>query len=196
MCIKYMGTIARIGVGVNGKCRAPSQGGRMKQLSHSTLSTALRQTWIHSALADRLALADEKIVLSYSELARRVDVLGASLAQAGVRPADRIAILGERGVDQAVLILAVLAAGACVCPFEPRLPAREFARRVKAVGINGVIHDDETVVEARNGALPASRCWHVQDLQAHAGRAQVAAIPNQSAQVHDPALLLFTSGST
>ena len=69
------------------------------------------------------ALSFGGTMLTYAELAIRVDALAGELRAQGAGPEVLIAIRMERGIDAVVAVLAVLASGAAYLPLDPSLPA-------------------------------------------------------------------------
>ncbi|GGH64920.1 hypothetical protein GCM10010975_32210 [Comamonas phosphati] len=56
---------------------------------------------------DAAALSEGVRVLTYRELAQAIQTAGQWLAQQGVRPGDRVMLLGENSIALAVLVLAI-----------------------------------------------------------------------------------------
>ena len=71
------------------------------------------------------ALADATRSLSYAEMWKKSGALAAQLGVLGNRP---IAISMERGLEEAIAILAVLRAGAFYVPIDPKAPAARGRR--------------------------------------------------------------------
>nr|WP_285442818.1 non-ribosomal peptide synthetase [Burkholderia glumae] len=76
---------------------------------------------------DALALVQGERSLSYRELNRQANRLAHHLRELGVRPADRVAICVERGVEMIVGVLAVWKAGAAYVPLDPAYPPARLA---------------------------------------------------------------------
>ncbi|MBK5533687.1 amino acid adenylation domain-containing protein [Pseudomonas sp. TH08] len=64
--------------------------------------------------------------LSYAELNRQANSLAHQLLELGVQPDDRVAIVGRRGLDTLVGLLAVLKAGAGYVPIDPAHPSERL----------------------------------------------------------------------
>jgi amino acid adenylation domain-containing protein len=65
--------------------------------------------------------------LTYGELAARANALGRRIRDLGAKPNELVAVVMEKGWEQVVGVLAVLAAGAAYLPIDPDLPrARRF----------------------------------------------------------------------
>jgi amino acid adenylation domain-containing protein len=69
-----------------------------------------------------IALDDETVALSYSQLERRVEELARRLLDLGVGPEVRVGILAERSPEMVVALLAVLRAGGAYLPLDPAWP--------------------------------------------------------------------------
>lgn len=71
----------------------------------------------------RLALSDEDgPQWTYAELRRRVTATARVLAERGVRPGGRVAVVGGRTADTVTALLAVLCAGGTYSVLDPALP--------------------------------------------------------------------------
>lgn len=159
-------------------------------MHHASLPAAYPSLWRSESWASRPALSDAAgaATLSYGALYERVSALAGRLRQAGVQPRQLVALAMERSPDAVVAILAVMAAGACPCPLEPRLTQEEIRDRLRSVGAGIVLAD------AVN--LPSL------DLADGTRRLRIDALPDappcwaDGIRPEDPGLLLFTSGST
>ncbi|WP_301184563.1 non-ribosomal peptide synthetase [Streptomyces sp. NL15-2K] len=79
--------------------------------------------------------------LDYAELDARANRLARRLADAGVAPGDRVAILQERSVDLVVSTLAVLKAGAVYVPLDVRYPVPRLELIVAETGCRVLLAD-------------------------------------------------------
>ncbi|MEI2415881.1 class I adenylate-forming enzyme family protein [Orrella sp. JC864] len=157
---------------------------------NATLLDLWRTAWSDAAQRARPALQTLEHDYSYAQLDERVQAMAGALRQAGVARGDYVALALERGPGQVLALLAAMAAGACPCPLEPRLADEETRRRVAAVGLRWMIHDDAHAATARAAGLPAGRLLALDALRAGPPYWSQACGPG------DPGLLLFTSGST
>jgi non-ribosomal peptide synthetase component F len=64
--------------------------------------------------------------LSYGELERRANQLARHLAAMGFAPGEVVAWYGERGLDSAVVLLAILEAGGVFLPLDPASPGQRL----------------------------------------------------------------------
>jgi acyl-CoA synthetase (AMP-forming)/AMP-acid ligase II len=186
------------------------------------LVTALRARWTDPARAAAPALIHEAQTLTYGALAQRVSGIVVWLRDRGVRRGDFVGLAMERSPAQVIALLGTLAAGACPCPLEPRIAAEETRRRVAAVGLAWMLHDDAHAELASACGLPVS---HRLDWAScvmprrHGDKSEGAGVGPPRGPIdgrlasswenngpappwdtgvspEDPALLLFTSGST
>ncbi|MEH2060573.1 MAG: amino acid adenylation domain-containing protein [Nostoc sp.] len=86
---------------------------------------------LHTLFFDQVALHKDKVAvisndrtLTYQELGDRSLQLGHQLHQVGTRPNQIIAIVMEKGWEQIVATLGILACGAAYVPIDPGLPAQ------------------------------------------------------------------------
>ena len=133
---------------------------------------------------------------SYSgrELCRLVGAAAVRLRAEGVREGDRVAVLLPRGVDEAVQLLAVIAAGAIAVPIHTRLRDEQVAHVladarprlcVTSAARQLALHDPSRAL----GAVPLLEPRLDLDGTPGAGF-------SGSVGPADPAVILYTSGST
>jgi amino acid adenylation domain-containing protein len=160
-------------------------------------SVALADWPLLHELADRQALAtpDAPAVispgrtLSYRELRCEARRLARALQDRGLRSGDLVAVLADRGWEQAVATLAVLHAGGAYVPIDPAWPPARIAGVLKRTRARIAL-----VQEAQPGrlALPA-------DVEAlvvgadHGGEAEPLSAERAPS---DLAYVIYTSGST
>lgn len=80
--------------------------------------------------------------VTYRELAARAAAAAARLAQAGIKPGDRVAVRLPGTLDHLVAIHAVAWCGAVLVPLDPRLDHGEVARRLGTVGAAALVDSD------------------------------------------------------
>jgi O-succinylbenzoic acid--CoA ligase len=128
------------------------------------------EPWLPRAAALRpqtIAVEAPGASLTYAELLERAAAAAGALRARGVAPGDRVAIAADPGLDFAVSLHACLLAGAVAVPIDPRLPEAERARRRSSA-----------VLELAGPPALGD---------------PVAAVARGAG---DPALLVFTSGTT
>ena len=129
---------------------------------------------------DRLAVVDERGSLTWAQLARRVHNLAAGLAERGVRPGQRVAVLSEDRTEVVETYLALGRLGAVFVPLNHGLVSREVA---------------EIADRARLAAVgPAERlAFEDPAYQAMADRDRPGPLPD--VQVDDLVTILYTSAT-
>lgn len=169
-------------------------------LSEPTLVAAFARAWSQPEWAARPAIVTADTTLTYADLHGRVARIARGLRAAGVAPGSYVAIAMERSLEQVLTILGVMSAGACPCPLEPRLSVDETARRVEAVGLTWLVHDEANTATAAASGLAPSRVLTAANVAhaAHADNADNARTLDHATDISPdaPGLLLFTSGST
>ncbi|WP_433801850.1 class I adenylate-forming enzyme family protein [Actinomycetospora sp. CA-084318] len=155
--------------------------------------------------AEALVFADGERLTTGGLAARSVE-LATGLLAAGVGPGDRVGLLLPASADLVALLLAVTRVGAIAVPVNARYRAAEVhhvlahsgaALVVTAPGAAGTPDLPRLAEEARAvGPTPELRA-HV-DLADLRGRSDAAAVAAATAgtRVRDPAVLVYTSGTT
>ncbi|HYR96420.1 MAG TPA: AMP-binding protein [Candidatus Binatus sp.] len=127
-------------------------------------------------------------VVAGTELAARVEARARALADAGVRPGDRVALLLPNSLACAESLLAVAGTGAAAVPINLRWTAAEVDRLLADA-------EPRVLVAAEGRVAALGRLEHCPpllspDAMRAAGSAPAAPGPD------DPALILYTSGTT
>src|SRR6185295_18694189 len=79
-------------------------------------------------------LSDSQRTVAWGELDQRVNRLARALIARGVRPGDKVAVLGENSVSYVEVMLATVRAGACTVPLSTYVTAQARAIMVKDSG--------------------------------------------------------------
>ncbi|MHA6616357.1 long-chain-fatty-acid--CoA ligase [Pseudonocardia sp. DLS-67] len=148
---------------------------------------------------DEEALTDPWGRRTYRELDERVTRLGSVLVERGVRPGDRVAVLGPNRIEVVESWLAVLRVGGIVVPVNFRLVADEIAYVLHDSGACVVVSDAALApaVEQARGAAPA-----VRSVLTYGDEYErlLAAAPDGYTEVPvpdaAPAFIMYTSGTT
>src|SRR5918994_1092595 len=143
--------------------------------------------------AERAALVSRGKATSWGELRDQVARMRGGLAELGVEPGDRVALLAANNWYFVSSYLAVLGAGAVAVPLNPASPAPEVERELEAVGAgmaivgptsrNAIAGVDIDRVPTLNGVGTAS------------GLLDADPAPIVERGDDDLAVLLFTSGT-
>src|SRR5262245_18368734 len=159
-------------------------------------------SWIHRRRvksADAVAIVSGDTRLTYAALAERVDRLTNALWEQGIRAGDRVAYLGPNAPEFLETLFAVGALGAIFVPLNLRLAPAELAYQLGDSGACLLIHAVEltdlvdTMEVMRVIVGPAEPgVWRYEDLLSGAA----AEHPDVPVSLDDPALILYTSGTT
>ena len=105
-----------------------------RSVPEAVLATAANQP-------ERVALvvADSRIEVSYGQMADRIQAVAGGLRQLGVKPNDRVALLGENRPEWAIAYLGIQAAGGTVLPLDVLLKAEEHERLLTVGGPKALI---------------------------------------------------------
>ncbi|MFF7854073.1 AMP-binding protein [Streptomyces sp. NPDC007904] len=132
---------------------------------------------------DRPALRFGERSLTYGELAA-----AAGAAAAGLGPARRVAVWAAPTMETAVAVTAALLAGGTVVPLNPRSGGKELGH---------ILSDSapELVLAAAGAELPPPLDT-VPRLDVDPARRDPGGLPGDRARDEDPALIVYTSGTT
>lgn len=138
--------------------------------------------------AERLAVVDGEIALSYGALDARATELAGRLWRAGARPGDRIGVMLPRGAALAVAMLAAWKVGAAYVCLDPAGPPERLAY---------MLADSGAALVLGVGTAPAWLAdvrWMPVDAGAPEGDAVALPAPCPAGDL--PAYVIYTSGST
>jgi acyl-CoA synthetase (AMP-forming)/AMP-acid ligase II len=150
------------------------------------------------APGDKIALRFGEIACSYAELERRACQVANGLATAGVVPGDRVAWLGKNSLNYFEYLIGAAKVGAVMVPINWRLAPPEIAFLLEDCRPAWLVVEPEF-----RGALPPS--LGARGILTSGGNGdeyvawrstQPATDPGRSADVTEPALQLYTSGTT
>jgi amino acid adenylation domain-containing protein len=155
----------------------------------ATIISLFRQQAASRGEATALVSGRERI--GYRTLERRANRLAHRLRGSGVRPGDAVAVCLDRSADAVVAYLAVLAAGGVYLPLDPDFPSGRLMRLME-IG-RAVL----TLTIARHRKLAP---WDLARLicldDAIELTREADTPPSLEIGPHDPAYIMFTSGST
>ncbi|MFE6862405.1 non-ribosomal peptide synthetase [Nocardia sp. NPDC057668] len=137
----------------------------------------------------RTAVVDGMSSCRYDELDRRSTCLAAELRRRGIGRGDLAAVLIENSLELVVALLAVMKAGGCYLPVDPRDPKERIESLLTAAR--------PVLCLTRDGSCPVSAAVPVIDVGgACLGQSAGSALSPVTLSHHDLAYLIFTSGST
>jgi amino acid adenylation domain-containing protein len=160
-----------------------------------------------AAAGERPAVIAPDRVLSYDELLGRSASLARELRALGASPNTLVAVVMEKGWEQVVAALAILAAGAAYLPIDPELPAERRAWLLADGGVEIVV--TQPWLEERFGQAAewpvglrrlAVRCELEEPAAAAPAPGPAACLPwppwPPLQEAGDLAYVIYTSGST
>ncbi len=141
---------------------------------------------------DRTALTGPGRTLTYAGLAERVARYAGTLRGVGVRCGDRVAYLGVNAVEVFETFFACWLLGAVAVPLNYRLAGPEIRYMLEDCGASALVHSADAAALV---AAVAPRC-HVLPLAEfdYLAGPPIADVPPVG--LDDPALILYTSGTT
>ncbi|QGZ37685.1 amino acid adenylation domain-containing protein [Pseudoduganella flava] len=143
------------------------------------------------AAPERAAVIAPDRVLTYGALLTHAQGLGALLRERGVAPAEPVGIYMEKGWQQVVAVMGILAAGGAYLPIDPALPDERLAYLLENSGLRQVVVSaalaDQLATRARCAAV-------VLEDVAPVAPGTPLLTPRQ--QLDDLAYVIYTSGST
>src|ERR1700743_3478587 len=95
------------------------------------LDIDLRMRAAAQATPGKLALSDSQRSVTWGELDERLNRIARALIARGVRPGDKVAVLGVNSVSYVEVMLATIRAGACTVPLSTYVTAQTRAVMVK-----------------------------------------------------------------
>ncbi|MBT2539007.1 long-chain fatty acid--CoA ligase [Arthrobacter sp. ISL-69] len=147
---------------------------------------------------DRTAIRLDDVVLSYAQLEDATRKVAGLLAERGVQPGDRVAVMLPNVPQFAVLYYGILRMGGVVVPMNPLLKDREIAYYLGNSGAKLIFTAEGCRAEAEAGAKQADA--EVVVVQAAGFAALLAAVtPVQGVTERagtETAVILYTSGTT
>ncbi|TFC72463.1 long-chain-fatty-acid--CoA ligase [Cryobacterium sp. TMS1-20-1] len=174
-------------------------------------------SWIHRRRiksADQTALISGDDRLSYGEFAERVDRLANALDARGIRSGDRVAYLGENHPAFLETLFACGVLGAIFVPLNTRLAAPEIAFALTDSGSRILVHAASLTELAERGSTGTQIVQRIRVADAAASAAETgpagllvedleevilsapATHRDENVTLDDPALILYTSGTT
>ena len=139
-----------------------------------------------SAQPQKLALICGDTALTYAQFAAQVENVAHSWLRKGLKPGDRVALHMRNGIDLATCYYACFAAGFVAVPVNTRLTPEEIAYVLEHSGAKAYLAPADLRIPT---SIPS---WKI-DMDV---RAEGVGRPLPVPHPDDPALLLYTSGTT
>lgn len=173
----------------------------MLYLLHQTIDRAADQ------LPDHEAARFQSRSITYERLAERSNQLAHTLSGLGVRRGDRVGIFRRKGLESAIAMYGIMAAGAAYVPLDPESPAARIELMVRDCGIRHIVTGTEHLetidrlahagirlqglVGVEDDPLAGIECISWRDVEAYSTES-----PHIAPMEQDLAYILYTSGST
>ena len=141
--------------------------------------------------SDARAFAQQGRSLTHGEWRTRVLAVASWLEANGVQRGDRVASIAPNGADAAAVLFGAMLAGATVVPLPASDPAPRLGRMVARARPTAIFAEGRAATTAKELA-PEARVFGKAEIDA---ASPASATPAEVAPA-DPALVLFTSGST
>lgn len=163
--------------------------------------------WIHRRRmksAQQVAVIHAGVSLSYAQLAERIDRLSSALAAQGVVRGSRVAFLGANHAAYLETMFAATQLGALFVPLNVRLAPRELNFALRDSGSEVLVYVENFTAEAKAAieGSPVNQAWEVALIPGvdssyeRALQAGEATHPDLAVELEDPAIILYTSGTT
>lgn len=172
-------------------------GERMAVFEHRPASILELLTAATAAYPDREYLADDDRRLTYREHLSAVAALARILRdEYGVAPGDRVALIAANGMEWVIGFWAALAAGAAVAAMNGYWSEPELDGALSLVAPRVVLGDGRRLGAVARVAPDLARLEFSPELYARITGSYAALPPVPPPAEDDPALLIFTSGTT
>jgi acetyl-CoA synthetase len=125
--------------------------------------------------------------LTYGELERESARFAAALADLGIGPGDRVAVLMTRSIELVVTLLGIWRRGAVLVPLSTALGRPGVAVRLRAAAVRLVVVDaDRRTKLAAGEGVPADPRWRVVVVRGEPGRRELSFEALMAFYVDDP----------
>lgn len=146
----------------------------------------------HEDAADggSIAIVDREHAMDYDSLRARASAIAHALADAGVRPGDRVAVLLERGPDAAAALFGVYAAGGVAVLVNERYRSRQIEHILDHATVRMLLTEETLLARQPRPLETDARILYLPGIPARGSFAPV------SRNAGDVAQIIFTSGSS
>ncbi|WP_286133702.1 amino acid adenylation domain-containing protein [Mycobacterium sp. 360MFTsu5.1] len=134
------------------------------------------------------AMIGEARQWTYAELAEEVSAVASALQIAGIKPGDTVAVLGPKGAEQIIALLAILAAGGVYLPIGVDQPADRTEKILATGGVRMALYCGD-LAPSWKPSLTVTEALRI-------GRRAEGPFVPAATDPHELAYVLFTSGST
>lgn len=136
---------------------APSREPRRASVAHEPAFVHLWAELDRRSEDTSPVVSHQGAVVSWAAMSRRVAELAAGLADAGVRPGDRVGLLVEPSADLTSIVYAVWRAGAVIVVADKGLGFAGMRRALRGAGIDHLVAAEVGLAAGRAMGLPGTR---------------------------------------
>ena len=134
--------------------------------------------------------------ITYKELHANAIERAAWLSSQGIKPGDRVAILADNDAHWCAAYLGILSLGAIAVPLDTNYSATQVATIVGDSGSTVLLANDRLTPIARDALGHSSVACQLAPLKALENARVLPAHPARGSTAADPAVILYTSGTT
>lgn len=160
----------------------------------------LIEPWVQSSSQNAIAIADQHYSLTYQQLQKQVSLAVENLEQLGLKPGDRLMVVGENSVLLAVLFLACSQLDAWFCIVNARLSPREITNIKQHAQPRLVIfateNSSDALVHAQNYKTQSHQWFGIGRFHCTDPDPCVITEPVQDLADQQVAALIYTSGTS
>lgn len=157
--------------------------------------------WLHTAAREhpeRLAIVAGSVSLTYARLHTRVVERAGRLADAGVAPRSRVALIAENSLDWLLAAHAILMSGATLVPLHHQATADDLRTQLDIVPVDLILCGDQIDLPAGldTPTTSLSTLHQLTPETLNARSSDRAPAAEQRVAAEEPLVTLFTSGTT
>jgi long-chain acyl-CoA synthetase len=142
------------------------------------------------------AICANDLVVTYAELECEAQSLARRLIACGAKPGDRVALHMHNGVEIAIAYFACFLAGAIAVPINARMTSAETEYMLEHSGSSIYLGQSDVALEEISSRSPCIRQLFLDHLKLKDRFSVMSAITLPSVHEDEPAVILYTSGST
>src|SRR5215831_2240974 len=167
----------------------------LQEVSFMSLASLLRDA-AGRRVPSKPALYIKDRVFTYAELDGEAQRLARRLVACGAKPGDRVALHMQNGAEIAIAYFACFLAGAIAVPINARMKVAEIEYVLEHSGSSIYVGQGDVALEEISSRLPCVRQLLLDQLELEIGFKGLSAITLPPVREDDPAVILYTSGST
>jgi long-chain acyl-CoA synthetase len=149
-----------------------------------------------SRVPNKPALYMKDRMLTYAELDGKAQQLARRLIACGTKPGDRVALHMQNGAEIAIAYFACFLSGAIAVPINAQMKGPEIEHVLEHSGSSIYVGQREVALEEINSRLPCVQQLLLDQLKLEIRFNGLSAITLPPVGEDDPAVILYTSGST